>query len=117
MQQFSSVYFRVGPMMFLRTNLEKGTESAYYTSVRCAHRRLLRVIAILCFHFGILGNVLRRLGYFLYRTCPLHTIFSIEGVEKEGSTLINWSMVTCKMAATVAGTTLGTTGPVPADTR
>ena len=26
---------------------------------------------------------------------------------------MNWSMVTCKMASPVAGTTLGTTGPMP----
>ena len=30
---------------------------------------------------------------------------------------INWSMVTCKMAAPVTGTALRTTGPVPVDSR
>ena len=30
---------------------------------------------------------------------------------------INWSMVTCKMAAPVTRTTLRTTGPVPVDSR
>ena len=30
---------------------------------------------------------------------------------------IDWSMMTCKMAAPVTGTTLRTTGPVPADSR
>ena len=38
------------------------------------------------------------------------------GVGKE-SAYINWSMVTCKMAAPVTGTTLRTTGPVLADSR
>ena len=42
----------------------------------------------------------------------------IMGAEKERQAHINWSMVICKMAATVSGTTtLRTTGPVPADSR
>ena len=44
---------------------------------------------------------------------PLHTN---SGCGKRQAH-INWSMVTCKMAAPVTGTTLRTTGPVPADSR
>ena len=40
----------------------------------------------------------------------------IVGVRKEMRTLIG-PLVTCKMAAPVTGTTLWTTGPVPADSR
>ena len=43
-----------------------------------------------------------------------HLIPSV-GVGKERH--INWSIMTCKMAAPVTGTTLRTTGPVPADSR
>ena len=49
----------------------------------------------------------------LSKTCPIHTN---SGCGK-GEAHINWSMVTCKMAAPVTGTTLRTTGPVPADSR
>ena len=40
----------------------------------------------------------------------------IVGVGKEKA-YINWSMVTCKIAAPVTATTLRTTGPVPVDSR
>ena len=44
-------------------------------------------------------------------TYPVHTKSGCGKSEAH----INWSMVTCKMAAPVTGTTLRTTGPVPAD--
>ena len=46
-------------------------------------------------------------------TCPLHTS---RGYGKR-ETHINWLLLTCKMAAPVTGTTLRTTGLVPADSR
>ena len=49
----------------------------------------------------------------LLSTCPLYT--NIECEKREAH--INWSMVICKMAVHVAGTTSQTTGPVPADFR
>ena len=45
--------------------------------------------------------------------CPLHTN---SGCGKRGAH-INWSMVTCKMAALVIGTTLRATDPVSVDSR
>ena len=53
---------------------------------------------------------------FLYASnfkCPLHTNSGCGKREAH----INWSIMTCKMAAPVTGTTLRTTGPVPADSR
>ena len=55
----------------------------------------------------------RTVIYAIVSTCPLHTI---SGCGKREAR-INWSMVTCKMAAPLTGTTLRTTGPVPADSR
>ena len=49
----------------------------------------------------------------LLSTCLLHTNSGCGKREAH----INWSMVTCKMAAPVTGTTLKTTGPMPADSR
>ena len=49
----------------------------------------------------------------LLSTCPLHTKSGCGKSEAH----IKWSKVTCKMAAPVTGTTLRTTGPVPADPR
>ena len=46
-------------------------------------------------------------------TCPLHTNSGCGQREAH----INWSMMTCKKAAPVTGTTLRTTGPVPTDSR
>ena len=46
-------------------------------------------------------------------TCALHTNSGCGKREAH----INWSMVTCKMAAPVTGTALRTTGPVPEDSR
>ena len=46
-------------------------------------------------------------------TCPLHTNSGCGKREAH----INRSMVACKMAALVTGTTWRTTGPVPADSR
>ena len=48
----------------------------------------------------------------LLSTCPLHTNSGCG--EREAH--INWSMVTCQ-GSTRTGTTLRTTGPVPADSR
>ena len=47
----------------------------------------------------------------LLSTCPLHTNSGCGKREAH----INWTMVTCKIAAPFTGTTLRTTGPVPAD--
>ena len=49
----------------------------------------------------------------LISTCPLRT--NSDCGKREAH--INWSMVTCKLEAPVTGTTLTTTGPVPADSR
>ena len=46
-------------------------------------------------------------------TCPLHTNSGCG--KREANT--DWSMVTCKMAAPVTGTTLRTPGSVPMDSR
>ena len=46
-------------------------------------------------------------------TCPLHTNSGCGKREAH----INWPMRTCKMVVPVNGTTLRTTGPVPADSR
>ena len=46
-------------------------------------------------------------------TCPLNTNINSGRGNREAH--IIWSMVTCKMAAHVTGTTLRTTGPVRAD--
>ena len=54
-------------------------------------------------------------GMTILSTCPLHSNSSGCGKREVH---INWSMVTCKMAAVpVTGTTLRTTGPVPVDSR
>ena len=76
----------------------------------------------LCFPFKVILSIQYALymhlvtdatHFCLLSTCLLQTN---SGCGKR-ETHINWSMVTCKMAAPVTGTTLRTTGPVPADSR
>ena len=59
-----------------------------------------------------IGNLTGRFIHTL-STCPLYTNSGYGKREAH----INWSMMTCKMAAPVTGTTLRTTGPMPADSR
>ena len=62
-------------------------------------------------HHGILPSInMNDDGHFI------PTIIIYSGCEKREAH-INWSVVTCKMAAPVTGTTLRTTGPVLADSR
>ena len=64
--------------------------------------------------WGMPQPLLGKLYFFsLLSICQLHTTSGCGKREAH----INWSMVTCKMAAPVTGTTLRTTGPVPAESR
>ena len=75
-----------------------------------------------------IGNLTRLIRTLLYiyviiiHTCTYYPHFILYATNSSGrgkrEVHINWSMVTCKMAApVVTGTTLRTTGPVPAESR
>ena len=70
--------------------------------------RLPSLIQVVSMYYSTVSIIIRFLS-----TCPPHTDSGCG--EREAH--IDCSMVSCKMAASVTGTTLRTTGPVPADSR